>query len=88
MAVYINILYFFSFLLSRSPKPPPTRTTTMYFILMLLIFTQTAFTLAAEKLAGGASLEDVVPMKKVQRPKLKEPQYVLFVYCIYAVTSM
>lgn len=42
-------------------------------LLILLITLLSAPILAAEKVTGGAALEDVVPMEKVKRPKLKEP---------------
>lgn len=45
----------------------------MICMFILLIALLSAPTVVTEKVAGGAALEDVVPMQKVKRPKLKEP---------------
>eukprot|EP00804_Cyclotella_cryptica_P006591 CCRYP_008581-RB/>CCRYP_008581-RB protein AED:0.08 eAED:0.08 QI:122/1/1/1/0.66/0.57/7/2460/155 len=42
-------------------------------LLGLLLSAPTPTNTAAEKVAGGAALNDIVPMQKVKRPKLKEP---------------
>jgi hypothetical protein len=45
----------------------------MYRFLTLIVLIFPACIAASGKVAGGAALEDIVPMQKVKRPKLKEP---------------
>ena len=56
---------------------PHTQSSAIYTIMncifILLACLVSGIVAVSEKLAGGAALEDVVPMQKVKRPKLKEP---------------